>query len=100
MSAVFNKPALFTKVITPPQEEFEGSKIKPSNYLIQNADGDNFLLFREIKKDEIEVFEGERIIEYDGKSYMMIANLPDEEHAMAAIQSYWRAIKELNSMTN
>lgn len=24
--------------------------------------------------------------------------LPSEEHAMAAIQSYWRAIKELNQL--
>ncbi|EJQ36010.1 hypothetical protein IEE_05486 [Bacillus cereus BAG5X1-1] len=98
MSEVFNELAIFTKVITPPEEEFKGSKIKPSNYLIQNVDGFNFLLCREIEQTEIEWFKEEKLFLYEGKTYVMLANLPDEEHAMAAINSYWRAIKELSQL--
>ncbi|WP_257131886.1 hypothetical protein [Bacillus pseudomycoides] len=49
MSEKFLSPAIFTKEIIPPEEEFKGLKLKPANYLIQNTDGYNFLLFREIK---------------------------------------------------
>lgn len=100
MNEKFLRPAVFTKVIEPPKEEFERLEIKPSNYLIQNADGFNFLLYREIKQTEVEWFKEEKVFTHEGKFYVMLANLPDEEHAMAAIKSYWRAIKELDSLTN
>ncbi|MBU4643057.1 hypothetical protein [Bacillus toyonensis] len=100
MNENFLRPAVFTKVIEPPKEEFEGLEIKPSNYLIQNVDGYNFLLCREIKQTEVEWFKEEKLFVYEGgKTYVMLANLPDEEHAMAAIRSYWRGIKELCDLT-
>ncbi|MGE7869341.1 hypothetical protein ACQKNO_24800 [Bacillus paramycoides] len=100
MSERFLAPGVFTKVITPPEEEFKGLEIKPSNYLIQNADGYNFLLYREIKQTEVEWFKEEKLFIYEGKMYVRLANLLNEENAMIAIKSYWRAIKELNSLKN
>ncbi|MED3102237.1 hypothetical protein P4325_29385 [Bacillus thuringiensis] len=87
-----------TKVIVPPEADFKGLNIKPPNYLIEDRDGDNYSLFREIKQDEEWDFEGEFVIAYQDKCYLKIANLADEEHAMAAIKSYWRAIKELSNL--
>ncbi|MBG9530774.1 hypothetical protein ABE48_06105 [Bacillus thuringiensis] len=98
MSKHFLSTPIFTKEIIPPEEEFKGLKLKPENYLIQNTDGYNFLLFREIKNHEIEKYEGELIIEHDNKHYMRLANLPSEEDAMKVIKSYWRAIKELSQL--
>ncbi|PFM62711.1 hypothetical protein COJ48_18370 [Bacillus cereus] len=100
MSEVFLEHAVFTKVITPPEAEFKGSKITPSNYLIQNVDGYNYLLYREIKQTEVEWFKEKKLFIYEGKTYVRLANLASEENAMTAIKSYWRAMKELNSLPN
>lgn len=86
------------KVIVPPEADLEGSNIKPPNYLIEGRKGDNYSLYREIGQDEKWDFEGEFVIAYQDKCYLKIANLPDEEHAMAAISSYWRASKELRKL--
>ncbi|MDR5025368.1 hypothetical protein FOL75_26630 [Bacillus thuringiensis] len=87
-----------TKVIVPSEAEFKGLNIKLPNYLIQSRDGDNYSLYREIEQDEKWDFEGEFVMAYKGKCYLKIATLPDKEHAMAAISSYWRAIKELRKL--
>ncbi|MBU4642986.1 hypothetical protein [Bacillus toyonensis] len=99
MSEKFLKSAVFRKLILPPEEEFKGLEIKPSNYLISGRYGENCVLYREIKQDEKWDFEGGFVIAYQDKCYLRIADLPDEEHAMAAIRSYWRAIKELCDLT-
>ncbi|TKI79836.1 hypothetical protein FC701_30420 [Bacillus mycoides] len=98
----------FEKVITPPEEEFKGCKVKPSNYLIDHIGGNNFLLWRELSIDEIEsmkekgtydeAFTKHDLRKYEEKDYVWLANLPTEEDAMAAIKSYWRAINELNQL--
>ncbi|MBE7106135.1 hypothetical protein FT637_24940 [Bacillus cereus] len=100
----------FDKVIIPPEEEFKGCKVKPSNYLIDHIGGNNFLLWRELSNEEIEsmkeegsydeVFTKHDLRKYKEKDYIRVTNLSTEEDAMAAIKSYWRAIKELNSLTN
>uniref|UniRef100_UPI003F49A8EB hypothetical protein n=1 Tax=Bacillus multifaciens TaxID=3068506 RepID=UPI003F49A8EB len=100
MGEQYTGTAVFTKVITPPEDEFKGEKIKPSNYLIQNTYGDNFLLYREIPQEEVEWFKEEKLFIYEGKMYVMLANLSSEENAMTAIKSYWRAMKGLNLLTN
>lgn len=86
---------VITKVIVPPEADFKGLNSIPPNYLIECKDGDNYSLYREIKQDEEWDFEGEFVIAYQDKCYLKIANVPDEEHAMSAIRSYWRASKEL-----
>ncbi|MED0988240.1 hypothetical protein [Bacillus paramycoides] len=100
MSRKILRSTVFTKVITPPEEEFKGLEIKPPNYLIQNVDGYIFLLCEEIKQTEVEWFKEEKLIVHEGKTYVRLVNLLNEEKAMAAIKSLWRAIKELNSLSN
>lgn len=87
-----------TKVIVPPEAELKGLNFKIPNYLIQGRDGDDYSLYREIEHDEKWDFEGEFVIAYQGKCYLKIANVPDEEHAMSAIRSYWRASKEIRKL--
>ncbi|UYX55940.1 hypothetical protein M3Y14_32435 (plasmid) [Bacillus thuringiensis] len=97
----------FEKVKTPPEEEFKGCKVKPSNYLIDHLGGNNFLLRRELSSEEVESMKEENAYDdafakyhlrkYKEKDYIWLTNFPTEEDAMVAIKSYWRAIKELNS---
>jgi len=72
-------------------------RLKLSNYLIQKIDSYNFLIHRELQKDEYGIIERDRIFEYQGKKYLWcISNFSTEEEAEIAIKSYWTAIKQLN----
>ncbi|MEK4581675.1 hypothetical protein [Bacillus sp. FSL R12-0074] len=87
------------KLIEAPIKGFENAVIKPSNYLIEK-DGDNFLLHRELKANEIAHFIEHNIFDYEGKTYLwVVANFPSEEAAKTGIQSYWNATKQLNDIT-
>ncbi|MCT4527168.1 hypothetical protein N3936_33825, partial [Bacillus thuringiensis] len=59
---------------------------------------EDYSLYSEIEHDEKWHIEGEFVIAYQGKSYLKIANVPDEEHAMTAIRSYWRASKDIRKL--
>ncbi|KXY51065.1 hypothetical protein AT268_31675 [Bacillus cereus] len=88
------------KVIVSPEANLKGLSIKPPNYLIEGRDGDSYSIYREIEKDEEWDFEGEFVITYQDKCYIKLANVPNEEHAMAIIKSYLGAIKELGNLTD
>ncbi|PGZ34553.1 hypothetical protein COE50_06060 [Bacillus anthracis] len=96
----FTGLAVSIKMITPPEDVCKDGKLKALNYMLQNVDEHNFLLFREVPTTEVEWFKEEKLIAYEDVTYVMLANLPSEEHAMVAIESYWRAIKEINSITD
>ncbi|HFU7090087.1 TPA: hypothetical protein ACGN8S_005241 [Bacillus cereus] len=100
MREVFTGLAVSTKVITPPEDVCKDGKLKALNYMIQNVGEHNFMLFREVQATEVEWFKEEKLITYEEETYVMLANLPSEGHAMEVIESYWGAIKELNSLTN
>lgn len=100
MGGEFLRTVVFTKVIVPPEGEFKGLEIKPPNYLIQDVDRYNFVLCEEIKQTEVEWFKEEQLIEYEGKTYVKLANLLNEEKAMNAIKLLWRATKEVNVLSN
>lgn len=106
--ACYNEEQLFEKLIFPLEVEFKECKIKPPNYLIDHLGGNNFLLRRELSSEEVEsmkeenlydeAFEKYHLRKYKEKDYIWLTNFPTEEDAMIAIKSYWRAIKELNSI--
>lgn len=89
-----------TKVITPPEDVCNGGKLKALNYMIKNVSEYNFLLFREVPAMEVEWFKEEKLITYKNETYVMLANVTSEEDALVVIESYWKAIKELNSLTD
>ncbi|MGS2748731.1 hypothetical protein ACVAMH_17790 [Bacillus zanthoxyli] len=102
----YNEEQLFVKLIIPLEVEFKECEIKPPNYLIDHLGGNNFLLWRELSSEEVESMKEENsydeafakynVRKYKEKDYIWLTNFPTEEDAMAAIKSYWRAIKELN----
>lgn len=87
------------KVIVSPEANLKGLSIKPPNYLIEGSDGDGYSIYREIEKDEEWDFEGEFVITYQDKCYIKLTNVPNEEHAMAVIKSYFGATKELGNLS-
>lgn len=96
----FTGLSVSTKVITPPEDVCKDGKLKALNYMIKNVSEHSFLLFREVPAREVEWFKEEKLITYKNETYVMLANVPSEEHALVAIESYWKAIKELNSLTD
>lgn len=85
------------KEMIAPFEDTRVNGFRPENYLIQNDGCDNFLIHREVTKDEEKELKKEAIFEYKGKMYLAsIANCPSEEHAIIAVNSYWYAIKQIN----
>ncbi|MGR5881143.1 hypothetical protein ACT7DC_02905 [Bacillus cereus] len=77
--------------------EFQNMKIKPANYLIEKIAESQYLIHREIAEHETEVFQEEKLFEYEGKSFLpKIRSCSSEEQAELAVQSYWQGIKELN----
>jgi hypothetical protein len=89
------------RVLVASEEDFSNVEIKPSGeYLNQNVDNYNFLIHREIKESERKSYKENEMFLYEDKLYLFIANAPTEEKAELAIQSYWKAIKQLNELPN
>lgn len=65
--------------------------------MIHNIDKWNFLIFREITREESKEREEHELLHYEDSIYLYITNTPSEENAKLAIESYWRAIVELEN---
>ncbi|PTC10603.1 hypothetical protein [Bacillus wiedmannii] len=78
-------------------EEFQNMKVKPSNYLIEKITEGQHLIHREIAEYERDAFREEKLLEYEGKSFLPeITKCSSEAQAVSAVQSYWQGIRELN----
>ncbi|MDR5021427.1 hypothetical protein FOL75_05010 [Bacillus thuringiensis] len=71
-------------------------KIKLLSYLIHNVNDSDFLLHREIGKDEVEHQKNENTFQYGGKTFLPLRNCSSEEEAIGFIHLYWNEIKQLN----
>ncbi|KFN13882.1 hypothetical protein [Bacillus pseudomycoides] len=78
-------------------EEFQNMKIKPANYLIEKIAEDQHFIHREIAEHERDAFREEKLLEYEGKSFLPdITKCSSEAQAVSAVHSYWQGIRELN----
>ncbi|MBY0596942.1 hypothetical protein [Bacillus bingmayongensis] len=80
------------------EQEFQGMKVKPSNYLIERIAENQYFIHREITEQEREAFREEKLFPYKGKWYLPLVSCPSEEQAVTTVHSYWQGIKELNSI--
>ena len=84
---------------SPPEYEIDGRNIILSEYFVEDT-GEFCYIHRILTVDEIEQLpEKEVAITMDGTFITpKIAKCNDVKEAETAIQSYWAAVKQLNSM--
>lgn len=62
------------------------------SYLVQRIDSDNYLIHREVTKEECEKLDTGQVIEHGGKHFRSgILNVPDLAKAESVIQGYFQA---------
>lgn len=83
-------------------QEFEEAKklgILLKAYLIQGDECDNFIIHRELSKDEEAYYKNQRpqeVLKYEGKYFLAgVSIAPTEKRAIKKIHHYWRAYLRL-----
>lgn len=88
-------------VVTAPKEigffNVENKWTIPHNYLIENVNGRQFLIHRELSTNEVDKYEDARIFVYKSKKYLStIASASSRDDAELRIKSFWDAFKDTN----
>lgn len=87
------------KVMDFPEVDFNQDDIKPSNYLIERVDFNNYYIHREITRSELSDYEQDRIFFFQNRYYLScIKHTPEQQTAELVITGYWEAMKQLNLM--
>lgn len=89
-------------VISAPKEIgfFDENKnwISPMKYLIQDLDGENYLIHRELALDELSKYNDDKIFYYQSRKYLKgLTNMPSKEAAEQIIKSWWNAFNDLKN---
>ena len=75
--------------------------ISPMSYLIQNLDGKNYLIHRELALDELCEYDDDQTFYYRSQKYLKeLTNMPSKEAAEEIIKSWWNAFNELKNFEN
>ncbi|TKI65287.1 YigZ family protein [Lysinibacillus mangiferihumi] len=90
------------EVVTAPKEigffTMENKWTIPHNYLIENLNGLQFLIHRELAISEIDKYEEDRIFVYKSQKYLStIARVSSREEAKSIIKSIWKSFSDTNN---
>lgn len=87
------------KVMNFTEADYKQDDIKPSNYLIERVDSNNYYIHREITRSELSDYEQDRLFCFQNRHYLScIKHTPDQHTAELVITGYWEAMKQLNRM--
>lgn len=80
-----------------PWEMIENLEIKPSDYMVENL-GDELEVYRVLTPNEVDDFPDNKImVNVDGDYIIYVATCNSKEEVELTIQSYWEAIRQLNT---
>jgi hypothetical protein len=86
------------KIYKPAKERFDGCKVKPSEYIVEDF-GAHCVIHRVLNSDEIEGFQEYEIAVTCNGDFIIpeIEKCETVERAESVIYSYWEAVEKLNT---
>lgn len=86
------------KLIESNEGEFEGMEIQPPKYYVRQITDCEYMLYRKIEEgEEFPLDKTERLYHGDD-TYLLIGIFDSGEAVVKAVETYWSAIKQLNTM--
>jgi hypothetical protein len=74
------------------------SDITVPDYLIYKIEDHIYFIYREISKEETRNRKEYELLEHDNKHYLLLGSASSERKSMLAIESYWKAIEQLEKV--
>ncbi|GAB6552497.1 hypothetical protein bcgnr5378_05640 [Bacillus cereus] len=86
------------KLIESNKWEFEGLEIQPPKYYVRKITDCEYMLYRKIEEGEEFPLDKTERLYHDDDTYLLIGIFDSGEAVMKAVETYWNAIRQLNTM--